>query len=238
MLANPLHSSPRLPEIYNQYAEKVGLSDKIKSVKKQITAALSIMQLDELKCRKRVLRRFGFINDAEVVELKARVACEISTGDELLLSELLFDRFFNELSPEMCAAVLSCFIFEEKSDAPALTEDLAKPFRQVQAKARIVARISAESKMRIVEDEYLALFKWQLMEVVLAWAQGKSFAEICKMTDVYEGSLIRLFRRLEELLRQMAQAAKVMGSDDLEKKFEESLTKVRRDIVAAQSLYL
>lgn len=61
---------------------------------------------------------------------------------------------------------------------------------------------------------------------------------LSKMTDVYEGSLIRLFRRLEELLRQMAQAAKVMGSDDLEAKFEQSLTKVRRDIVAAQSLYL
>lgn len=61
---------------------------------------------------------------------------------------------------------------------------------------------------------------------------------LSKMTDVYEGSLIRLFRRLEELLRQMAQAAKVMGSDDLETKFEQSLTKVRRDIVAAQSLYL
>ena len=59
-----------------------------------------------------------------------------------------------------------------------------------------------------------------------------------KMTDVYEGSLIRLFRRLEELLRQMAQAAKVMGSEDLEQKFEQSLVKVKRDIVAAQSLYL
>lgn len=59
-----------------------------------------------------------------------------------------------------------------------------------------------------------------------------------KMTDVYEGSLIRLFRRLEELLRQMAQASKVMGSEDLEKKFEGALGKVRRDIVAAQSLYL
>ena len=58
------------------------------------------------------------------------------------------------------------------------------------------------------------------------------------MTDVYEGSLIRLFRRLEELLRQIAQAAKVMGSDELEQKFEEALKKVRRDIVAAQSLYL
>lgn len=59
-----------------------------------------------------------------------------------------------------------------------------------------------------------------------------------KMTDVYEGSLIRLFRRLEELLRQMAQAGKVMGSDDLSAKFEEALTKIKRDIVAAQSLYL
>lgn len=58
------------------------------------------------------------------------------------------------------------------------------------------------------------------------------------MTDVYEGSLIRLFRRLEELLRQVAQAAKVMGSEELEQKFESALTKVRRDLVAAQSLYL
>lgn len=69
--------------------------------------------------------------------------------------------------------------------------------------------------------------------------QGEYWLTQCsKMTDVYEGSLIRLFRRLEELLRQMAQAAKVMGSDDLEQKFEQSLTKVKRDIVAAQSLYL
>lgn len=58
------------------------------------------------------------------------------------------------------------------------------------------------------------------------------------MTDVYEGSLIRLFRRLEELLRQVAQAAKVMGNEELEQKLETALSKVRRDIVAAQSLYL
>lgn len=58
------------------------------------------------------------------------------------------------------------------------------------------------------------------------------------MTDVYEGSLIRLFRRLEELLRQIAQAAKVMGSEELEQKFTQALELIRRDLVAAQSLYL
>jgi ATP-dependent RNA helicase DOB1 len=58
------------------------------------------------------------------------------------------------------------------------------------------------------------------------------------MTNAYEGSLIRLFRRLEELLRQMAEAAKVMGSEELREKFEVSLTKIRRDIVSFNSLYL
>ncbi len=59
-----------------------------------------------------------------------------------------------------------------------------------------------------------------------------------KMTDVYEGSLIRIFRRLEELLRQMAQGAKVMGNGDLEEKFQAALATVKRDVVAAGSLYL
>ncbi|KAF2809633.1 putative ATP dependent RNA helicase, partial [Mytilinidion resinicola] len=239
LLSNPLYNSPRLTELYQQYKDKVTLSDRIKDQKKGITKALSIMQLEELKCRTRVLRRLGFINETDVVQLKARVACEISTGDTLVLSELLFNRFFNELTPQQCAAVLSVFIFEEKSkESPALREELAKPFREIQAEARRVAKVSQESKVELVEKEYLDSFKPELMEVVFAWSKGASFLEICKLTDVYEGNLIRLFRRLEELLQQMGQAAKVMGSEELEQKFVDSLGMVKRDLVAAQSLYL
>lgn len=93
-----------------------------------------------------------------------------------------------------------------------------------------------------VNGSSLRLGAWKVIRrnmVRVAFAISANCADThSKMTDVYEGSLIRLFRRLEELLRQMAQAAKVMGSDDLETKFEQSLTKIRRDIVAAQSLYL
>ncbi|KAL7624275.1 ATP-dependent RNA helicase mtr4 [Parahypoxylon ruwenzoriense] len=240
LLTNPLHGSPMLPSLWEQYSNKIARNDDIRALKKKIAQAHSIAQLDELKSRKRVLRRLGFINESDVVQMKARVACEISSteGHELLLSELLFNRFFNELSPELCAAILSVFIFEEKVDAQALPDELMKPFSQVQAQARIIAKVSQESKLEVNEDEYVQSLKWQLMETVYAWANGKSFAEVCKMTDAYEGSLIRLFRRLEELLRQMAQAGKVMGSEDLTNKFEESLAKIRRDIVAAQSLYL
>lgn len=180
LLANPLHGSPELPHLWSQYRHKVKLGDKIKEKKKEIAKAHSIVQLDELKARKRVLRRLGFINENEVVQLKARVACEISSteGHELLLSELLFERFFNEMSPEMCAAALSCFVFDEKVNAQALPETLEKPYREIVAKARVIARVSQESKLEVDEEEYVEKLKWQLMEPVLAWAQGKPFAEI------------------------------------------------------------
>ncbi|KAK0706958.1 rRNA-processing arch domain-containing protein [Lasiosphaeria miniovina] len=240
LVTNPLHNSPLLPDLWQQYSDKVAIVEKIKEKKKEIAKAHSITQLDELKSRKRVLRRLGFINEAEVVEMKARVACEISSteGHELLLAELLFNRFFNELTPEVCAAILSCFIFDEKVDTNSPKEDLAKPFREIQAQARVIAKVSAESKLEVNEEEYVQSLKWQLMDTVLAWAQGKPFSEICKMTNVYEGSLIRLFRRLEELIRQMAEAAKVMGSQDLQDKFDATLKTIKRDIVSFNSLYL
>ena len=135
--------------------------------------------MDELRCRKRVLRRLGFINDVEVIQLKARVACEISTGDEVLLSELLLNRFFNELNPELCAAVLTCFICEEKSKkAIDLREDLRKPFLDIQNQAKLVAKVSQESKLKVNEEEYVQKFKPDLMEVVYMWAKGASFADI------------------------------------------------------------
>lgn len=178
-MSNPLYNSPRLPELYSKYAEKVELSNKIKKIKKDIQNAQSIMHLDELKCRKRVLRRLGFTNETDVVQLKARVACEISTGDELVLSELMFNNFFNDLSPEVCAAALSCFIFEEKTkEGPKMTDELTKAYREIQAQARIIAKVAQESKLAVNEEEYLQTFKFELMPVVLAWSKGATFAEI------------------------------------------------------------
>ena len=52
------------------------------------------------------------------------------------------------------------------------------------------------------------------------------------------GSIIRSMRRLEELLRQMVQAAKNIGNTELENKFSEAIKLLKRDIVFAASLYL
>nr|KAF6441559.1 Mtr4 exosome RNA helicase [Rousettus aegyptiacus] len=219
--------------------KSIQIAIDIKSAKRELKKARTVLQMDELKCRKRVLRRLGFATSSDVIEMKGRVACEISSADELLLTEMMFNGLFNDLSAEQATALLSCFVFQENSsEMPKLTEQLAGPLRQMQECAKRIAKVSAEAKLEIDEETYLSSFKPHLMDVVYTWATGATFAHICKMTDVFEGSIIRCMRRLEELLRQMCQAAKAIGNTELENKFAEGITKIKRDIVFAASLYL
>ncbi|CAO3674506.1 unnamed protein product [Rhizopus stolonifer] len=239
VMEHPLTKEENLPALYEVYTRKMRVVDKMKVLKKQLVEAQSIVQLGELKNRKRVMRRLGFTTQSDVVEMKGRVACEISSGDELLLTEMIFQGVFNNLTVDQSVALLSCFVFDEQVEGRAkLQEELSAPLLLMQETARRIAKVANECKMTIDEQEYVDSFKPQLMDVVFAWCQGSKFSQICKMTTVYEGSIIRVFRRLEELLRQMCAAAKSIGNSELENKFSEGISRIHRDIIFAASLYL
>ncbi|KAK6460886.1 rRNA-processing arch domain-containing protein [Scheffersomyces coipomensis] len=239
ILSNPLHDSVRLKDLYEKYSEKVGIEQNMKQLKDKILEAQAVIQLDDLRHRRRVLRRLGFTTQNDIIELKGRVACEISSGDELLLTELIFNGTFNDLTCEQCAALLSCFVFQEKAkEVPRLKPELAEPLKSMQDMATKLAKVYKESKIELVEKDYVESFRPELMEVTYAWCKGASFTQICKMTDVYEGSLIRMFKRLEELIRQLVSAAKTIGNSELEEKMDKAIELVHRDIVSAGSLYL
>ncbi|TWW66438.1 Superkiller viralicidic activity 2-like 2 [Takifugu flavidus] len=222
MYSHPLHSDPNLESVYALCEKKALIGADIRASKRELKKAQTVLQMDQLKCRKRVLRRLGFASPSDVIEMKGRVACEISSGDELLLTEMIFNGLFNDLTVEQATALLSCFVFQENaSEMPKLTEQLAAPLRQMQECAKRIAKVSADAKLDVDEETYLNQFKPHLMDVVYAWANGSTFAQICKMTDVFEGSIIRCMRRLEEVLRQMCSAAKAIGNTELENKFAE-----------------
>ncbi|XP_071953864.1 exosome RNA helicase MTR4-like [Antedon mediterranea] len=239
LVEHPLHKDPNVKEIFAEYEKKALIALDIKEAKKELKKVKTVIKMDELKCRKRVLRRLGYATSADVIEVKGRVACEVSTGDELMITELVFNGVFNELTVEQTVSLLSCFVFQEKvKEMPRLSDVLAGPLRQMQDSARRIAKVSAEAKLDVDEEEYVESFKPFLMDVVYEWCKGATFSQLCQMTDVFEGSIIRAMRRLEELMRQMCQAAKAIGNTELENKFADGITKIKRDIVFAASLYL
>ncbi|CAI7769908.1 unnamed protein product, partial [Closterium sp. NIES-54] len=70
----------------------------------------------ELRNRSRVLKRLGHIDADGVVQLKGRAACVVTTGDELLVTELMLEGAFNSMDPHQLVAVASCFLPSEKSN--------------------------------------------------------------------------------------------------------------------------
>ena len=96
-----------------------------------------------------------------------------------------------------------------------------------------------ESKIPLDKEEYVAKFKPDMMELTMLWCSGATFKEVCdEARDIFEGTIIRAFRRLDELISQMIESAKIIGNQDLRNKFEESQKNLKRGIVFTASLYL
>jgi len=236
--SHPIRNRADFREIEQRYEHKMHLKEEYEQCRHEFKKAKSLLQLEELDRRKRVLRRLDYCDENDTIKPKGRVACELSSADELLLTEMIFTAAFSDLSSEMAAALLSCFVFEERTNAGKMQEELSGHLRNLQNHARKIAKVSVEAKLDIDEEKYVESFGPQMMDVVLKWCSGSSFHEIVKSTDVFEGSIIRCMRRLEELLSQMVDAARSFGDMNLVEKFEKSRVLLKRDIVFSASLYL
>jgi ATP-dependent RNA helicase DOB1 len=93
---------------------------------------------------------------------------------------MIFQGAFNDLTAEQCAALLSCFVLSERIEMrqPLKDEALTNPLKIMNSIARRIAKVSQESKMPIVEEDYIASFRPELMDVVYSWAKGSNFQEI------------------------------------------------------------
>ncbi|VDO33181.1 unnamed protein product [Haemonchus placei] len=234
---HPLRKLREFEDIKKQWLAKDQAKKEHRNLREELRKAQSVLHMEELGQRKRLLRRLQYADNSDIITDKGRCACELSASDELMLTEMLYAGVFSDLTSAQVAALLSCFVFEN-AKTPKLAEELSGCLRKLHEHARRIAKLAIECKLEIVEDEYVESFKPGMMDVVFQWANGASFGEVMKNTDIFEGSIIRCLRRLEEVLREMVNAAKSMQNQALEEKFEDARVRIKRDIVFAASLYL
>lgn len=239
LLSHPLHKSQDAHQM-RSFQRKAEVNHEIQELKSKMRESQLQKFRDELKNRSRVLKKLGHIDADGVVQLKGRAACLIDTGDELLVTELMFNGTFNDLDHHQIAALASCFIPGDKSNEQIhLRTELARPLQQLQDSARRIAEVQKECKLDVNVEEYVeSTVRPYLMDVIYCWSKGASFAEVIQMTDIFEGSIIRSARRLDEFLNQLRAAANAVGETNLENKFAAASESLRRGIMFANSLYL
>ncbi|KAJ8373170.1 hypothetical protein AAFF_G00270760 [Aldrovandia affinis] len=197
----------------------------------------SLSLLPEYQQRIKVLQALGYVDRSGAVQLKGRVACQISSH-ELLLTELLFENTLSPLAPEESAALLSCLVFTQNTQTcPHITNTLQESIDRVLCVAQRIGELQRDCGIAQTAEEFVAQFKFGLTEVVYCWARGMPFSEIAQLTDVQEGTVVRCIQRLDEVLKEVRQAARIVGDSVLGNKMERASLSIRRDIVFTASLY-
>ncbi|TBU50014.1 antiviral helicase [Dichomitus squalens] len=227
-------SCPDFDDHYNFIHARKVLEANIAKLKLSISEQ-NLELIPDYEQRIEVLKELKFIDDNSTVLLKGRVACEINSANELVLTELILENTLAAYEPEEVVALLSCFVFQEKTDVePVIPPKLQEGLAAIVAIADRVERVQDRHK---VPGEEFRTLKPGLVEVVYEWAKGMPFEQITDLTDVAEGTIVRVITRLDETCREVRDAARVIGDAELFKKMEEAQIKIKRDIVFAASLY-
>ncbi|KAH8099717.1 antiviral helicase [Cristinia sonorae] len=227
-------SCPTFDDHYATLHIEKTLKENIANLKLAISDQ-NLELIPDYEQRIEVLQELKFIDENSTVLLKGRVACEINSASELILTELILENTLAAYEPEEVVALLSCFVFQEKTDVePVIPPKLQEGRDAILAISERVERV--QERHKVPGEEFKAL-KFGLVEVVYEWAKGMPFEQITELTDVAEGTIVRVITRLDETCREVRDAARVIGDTELFKKMEEAQIKIKRDIVFAASLY-
>ncbi|KAF4953677.1 hypothetical protein FSARC_12338 [Fusarium sarcochroum] len=209
---------------------------------KQSLSDQNLQLLPDYEQRVQVLKELGFIDEATRIQLKGKVACEIHSGDELVLTELILDNVLADYEPAEIAALLSAFVFQEKTDMePSLTGNLERGKETIVAISEKVNDV--QTRLQVIQsaddsNDFVSRPRFGLMEVVYEWARGMSFKNITGLTDVLEGTIVRTITRLDETCREVKNAARIVGDPELYQKMQQAQEMIKRDITAVASLYM
>uniref|UniRef100_A0A3P8RM45 SKI2 subunit of superkiller complex n=1 Tax=Amphiprion percula TaxID=161767 RepID=A0A3P8RM45_AMPPE len=232
---NCIHS-PTFGEQFARVQERMSVEDELDRLR-FLVSDQSLSLLPEYHQRIKVLQSLQYVDSSGAVQLKGRVACQISSH-ELLLTELLFENVLSPLAPEESAALLSCLVFTQNTQVePHITNTLQEGIDKVLSVAQRIGELQRECGIPQTAEEFVGQFKFGLTEVVYCWARGMPFAEIALLTDVQEGTVVRCIQRLDEVLKEVRQAARIVGDSVLGSKMEKASLSIRRDIVFTASLY-
>ncbi|MCJ1310801.1 hypothetical protein MMC25_004468 [Agyrium rufum] len=209
---------------------------------RQLMSDQNLQLLPDYEQRIHVLRDLGFVDESSRVQLKGKVACEIHSADELVLTELILENALSDYEPAEMVALLSAFVFQEKTDTePTLTPALEKGKEMIIKISEKVNAYQTEHQVILSSDDsndFVSRPRFGLVEVVYEWARGMSFNRITDLTDVLEGTIVRVITRLDETCREVKNAARIVGDPKLFTDMQTAQEMIKRDVTAVASLYM
>ncbi|KAM0681662.1 Antiviral helicase ski2 [Glugoides intestinalis] len=220
-------------DFVNHYAEAIKskqIIDEIKGIKAKHSNE-SLAQMTEYRARVVFLKKHLFLSD--LITLKGRVAAEIRTVNDVLVTELLFDNQFECFKPAEIVSVFSLMINDDIIEDYTISEELKQ---KVEIFQRCHDKLSGDlDELGIPSFTALNL---SMVQAVYDWCSGKSLGTIVAQHNAQEGAFVRLLLRLDECCREMENVSILIGDEKIGKIFSEASLLMKRDIIFLPSMYI
>lgn len=175
-----------------------------------------------------LLKDMGYI-DAEGLLPKGEFAMSMF-GYELMLGEMQANGVLDALNEMELCLLLVCLVYEPRKGAhpPRLTKDIARILKTAEYYHSIVHRKEAAHHVQ----PYTRPPHANLGPAIWAWGQGATFDRLFQLTDVDEGGLVRNFRMVVQLLRELRHAKHT--SDRVRTVARRGQNLISRDVIDAE----
>ena len=203
-------------------------------------------ELSKEQCKIQLQEKSGsasnsLTSDKIILDLKGIIASQISECNEIMLTEIITNKFFESLEPAEVVAILAAFIEEKANDVTTLDKlDVPDSVKEILGSISYIAddfgSYEYNSGIEIESDWKLYL---SFIGPAYEWAKGCTIFEIYqKYPEVYEGTFIRNILRLYNMVENIRGIATMCDQPQILKCLENIDSLLVRDQVTTESLYI
>lgn len=192
----------------------------------------------------------GYLEKAAELKptLKGIIASEINDSNCILMTEMIMQGFFDELSGPEMLALLALFIEEfDKTEEEQSIEDKKRQFTPSLGKMVDRVLYMRDDLERLEEEQVLSQnihldTEWSVyldfVQIAYLWASGSGIAEIYAVTNIYEGNFVKNMLRLQSSAEGITEIFKTLEKHEQANKLKEVSQSIIRGIVTNNSLYV
>ena len=229
----------KIPDNYKKYSDNYHLYNQLYYINNELNITENNM-LNVINGKMTLLKSMNYITGNNKLKIKGIIASQICEIDEILITELIINNFFNKMTPQEICGIMGSFLNTKclNEDNIAINEDyLDIPDNMKQKICELREYIDKindnENNYHIIVDREI---NYSMIEYCYKWASGYSYNDL--YFDNYRGVFNKDILRIDSIIQTLEVIYLNMDNKTLYNKLTSIHDMILRDGVMFESLYI
>lgn len=188
---------------YKKHSKNIEVIKRIESKKKKLQKEIEKQKdiyWNKFLAHRAVLQDYGYLQNDYPTE-KGKTTSQIRAENELFLAEIIFSGVLENLTPSQLAGVICAITTEElRIEIPYVP--FSEPVRKTLNKIRNIKKKLAKAQANYDIDSPLNINPY-FSSIIELWVEGAEWDTVTEQIDIGEGDIVRAFKRVVDVLRQL-----------------------------------